>query len=637
MKLRRPFMLLVTVLLPSIYVVILLAVFWKSAPAAQTEVGEDSQVYLPMVNSPMQPIIPDTTNVLTEDSNQHLVEISPDGWYFTFAQNTPELQQVDPGEIIVSDVSEAAPAGYLRTVISKQSSGGQIILKTRPATLVDAIQQGTASFSRQLTPGDIEEASMLPGVSIVGSHGTSAPVAELFVIEINNVLLNGIVQANGTVRLDTRLEFDLTIEDWELKELHIVQHAVETANLKIVASVKAEVNAEVEIAHYRLRPIRFKVGFVPIVVFPELSVYVGVDGSVSASLTTGATQMSTMAAGAHYENGEWNTVNEFSNSFQGQEPTFSASLEVKAYAGAGLELTFYTLAPVITEVELKLNVGLKLEAEFFNSDLLCWTLKRTLDGQVELEIEIIGTDVAYDYKATLFQDEAVLLHGERCGVEVLDAELGAFAQVPGPWPSDNYYNNEVVSETFSVAASISYIGSPWWMETSTNLDGSIEYLGLTRTESVAFVTGVSMTVSSTVYYDSNEIEVEGPSFSYAISNHFLEFVPQVDGVIEMRYVFSGSGVGYGGFSLKFYDPDHPNANRKGWVWVPGANRSIELNSSGTLTEPVMIDTIYRIQFGSTTRAGQKINSGSSNTEYEWAFEPEAATSMRPNAVLAKGR
>ena len=78
---------------------------------------EATDVFLPLIQKNAggdpEPIIPDTTKVLTEDTTQHLVSISTDGAIFTFDQTTIELDKLESGDIIVSDVSPVAPNGFL--------------------------------------------------------------------------------------------------------------------------------------------------------------------------------------------------------------------------------------------------------------------------------------------------------------------------------------------------------------------------------------------------------------------------------------------------------------------------------------------------------------------------------------------
>ena len=93
------------------------------------------------------PLIPDTTKVLPESTTQYLTSISSDGTTFTFSQSTPDLLALEPDDIMVGDVADNAPEGFLRRVISVTTSSGQVLVNTEDATLEDAIESGALHVS----------------------------------------------------------------------------------------------------------------------------------------------------------------------------------------------------------------------------------------------------------------------------------------------------------------------------------------------------------------------------------------------------------------------------------------------------------------------------------------------------------
>lgn len=69
-------------------------------------------LFLPMMVTNLPPIIPDTTEVLTDETTQHLLSVSENGDIFTFGQMTPELEALNVGDVMVSDASEVAPYAF---------------------------------------------------------------------------------------------------------------------------------------------------------------------------------------------------------------------------------------------------------------------------------------------------------------------------------------------------------------------------------------------------------------------------------------------------------------------------------------------------------------------------------------------
>jgi len=116
----------------------------------------------------LPPVIEETTEVLPTETLQDLTDLSPEG-VLTFSETSAALQEVAPGDVIAGGVSAEAPYGFLRAVTSITTQGDQVIVETQPATIEDAIQQGTLTLSRQLTPADLESMTALPGVTLLST------------------------------------------------------------------------------------------------------------------------------------------------------------------------------------------------------------------------------------------------------------------------------------------------------------------------------------------------------------------------------------------------------------------------------------------------------------------------------------
>ena len=189
-------------------------------------------VYLPLALSSFSgvpPVIPDTTEVLTETTTEHLDEISGDGAVFTFTQSTSSLDALETGDVMVSDATTNAPNGFLRKVTSVSSDGAQVVVETENATIEEAIQQGAVSFSKRLTPADIQSMTALPGVRLLSQAETA--LEDSFFFEIKDVVLYDKdgdhnttydqLKTNGSLELAPDFDFDLVVRDWTLEELDL--------------------------------------------------------------------------------------------------------------------------------------------------------------------------------------------------------------------------------------------------------------------------------------------------------------------------------------------------------------------------------------------------------------------------------
>jgi formylglycine-generating enzyme required for sulfatase activity len=379
----------------------------SNTPWARAQ-SSPNAVYLPLAFrsfTQVDPVIPDSTQVLPESTTRYLSEISADGTTFTFSQSTPELEVLEPGDIMVGDVATAAPDGFLRRVTAISSSGGQVVVVTEAATLEDAVEAGELYISQVLTPEQVRSASYAPGV-------TRAPSAERFQFYIRDVVLydadgdpfttDDQITADGTLGLDLSLDFRLRVQGFQLKELLFTAHADETAELEIKCEVDLlSIEAELEIARQYLSPITVMIGPVPVVIVPVLTVNVGVDGRVSVGVATSVTQEVALTAGARFARGSWSPVSQFSNRFHFSPPHLTAGLDLKGYTGARLSLLIYGVVGPYADV----NAYLKLEADLFATPW--WTLYGGLEVPVGVRIEVLSRLVA-DYETVAIGFRLVL-------------------------------------------------------------------------------------------------------------------------------------------------------------------------------------------------------------------------------------
>jgi len=358
-------------------------------------------VYAPLVASgaaSVPTVIPETTKVLTETTTRHLSAISGDGAVFTFTQATPALNALDTGDVMVSDATTNAPNGFLRRVTSISSSEGQVAVETEQATLEEAIESGEAHVSQALTPADIRGGGHLQGVSLAASQRRGE-----FYLELDDLVLCDLdgdpqttddqLEVDGTIRLEPRLDFDLVVRHWRLRELSFTTSVVETAELEPKAEVAfIDREKEKEIARYTFTPVTVMVGLVPVVFVPTLTIGVGVDGNVHAGFNAKVEQQASLRAELRYAGNRWKPVGRLSNAFHHSPPTASVGVDFRAYAASQLSLLVYGLSGPYAEWD----AYLELEAE--TSALPWWTLYGGLEAFGGAKVEVLGHSLA-DYES----------------------------------------------------------------------------------------------------------------------------------------------------------------------------------------------------------------------------------------------
>jgi formylglycine-generating enzyme required for sulfatase activity len=352
-------------------------------------------------------VIPDTTVVLTDSTVQHLESISGD-MTFTFDQWTPELEALDPGDIIVGDMSSAAPNGFLRKVESVEPLCDKVVVDTEPATLEEAIDTGSTGLNKALTPEDVVGGWQADGVTSV-----SSPDDVRFELRLEDVVLydddgnlsttNDQVTADGSISLEVGLDLGLKIRWFRVKEFHCILNATERAELSVNWRAAGGFEKSKQIAEKRFTPTTVWIGPVPVVIQPVLSIRVSVSGEVWAEVTAGVSQQASLSLGVRYENGNWQDVHEFNNEFQFDPPAFEAGVTVRGAAGPELEVLLYGVAGPYA----RLDVFVELEVVLSGAvDISLWAGLELVAG---LRVRILSWTLA-DVEFPVFEVRFLLAH-----------------------------------------------------------------------------------------------------------------------------------------------------------------------------------------------------------------------------------
>ena len=142
------------------------------------------------------------------------------------------------------------------------------------------------------------------------------------------------VKANGSISISPSFDFEADVGWRGIKRVKFVDKTSETSSLSVTATGSVGFSKKFKVWEQYLTPIDIQVGPVPVIITPIVRVYVGADGSASASVTTSVTQKADFTAGIEYDNGDWRTISGFKNSFTWQPPTLNAGASLKAY-GSG--------------------------------------------------------------------------------------------------------------------------------------------------------------------------------------------------------------------------------------------------------------------------------------------------------------
>jgi hypothetical protein len=320
------------------------------------------------VGSILTPVIPPTTKVISTAAKQSLESVSADGADFTFAQDSPQLQALAPGDVMVSEPAPAAPYGFLRRVAGKYIKNGKVVVQTEPAALEDAITEGSFSYNEPFksATGSVQVLETLPGVTITPAD-PEATSPDALVVNFANVVLKGKdsdpfgleVVANGTAQFTMTPHFSVDLRGGEVARVRVTFDSETYSSLKVgdrgSRSTPFAQGSSVRAARFVLGVVTFFLGPVPVVVVPEVTVDVGLDGKMSVGAEWGIqSDRKRTTVGAEWEPGNLprSVFTETRDPVAPAAPRFFFEAEVKGYVEIGPVLKLYGVAGPFARLRL---------------------------------------------------------------------------------------------------------------------------------------------------------------------------------------------------------------------------------------------------------------------------------------------
>lgn len=331
--------------------------------------------------------IPATTKVLSKSAAGKLasIEATSQGHKLSFPQIMNEVRDLAPGDVLVVNVCEAAPMGFIGRVTANTFHPDEIVVSTVPATLEDAISEGTIRLSRELSPADVDNELLQSRV------GSLEPGMIEFPIE--NIPIAGGLEADGRLAIGLSFDFTLGISLGEVRHIRSVATLRESAEVAFNLEVPiAEFEREVTIGNpMYFTPIVVWAGFVPVVFVPELRAYAEFEGSASAGVETKILQDASMSVGIQYEDGDWSPVSDYTHDLRWEPPYFTAGCEVKGSVGPQYNLLLYGLVGPYCDV-----MGYaELDVDFIPN--ASWELYGGIEAGTGVRVDVMGNTIA-DHK-----------------------------------------------------------------------------------------------------------------------------------------------------------------------------------------------------------------------------------------------
>lgn len=267
---------------------------------------------------------------------------------FTFSLATMP-SDIQVGSVIVATASASTPDGLLVRV-SKLS--GNTVYATE-AGLGAAIKQGSFAKTFDLLPADVRSQQLRPGVTPLLQSAGSTGIDKKFEYELKKTELVEGVTAEGKVsfKLQCGISGDIDIVPPDV-DFHAGCGVSQYSKLDVKASAAKTYNKQVEIAKVNLEAKVIMVGPVPVVLVPQVRVFVDLNGTLSAKATFSATEDFSLGAGIHYDDEHdpdyW--TEEGYKAEADYALDFGGKLEAKASVSFSEGILLYGLAgPFLTE------------------------------------------------------------------------------------------------------------------------------------------------------------------------------------------------------------------------------------------------------------------------------------------------
>lgn len=306
----------------------------------------------------------DNVRDLTPVLPQYIV--APDSTQMRYAATAPEVKAVQPGDIVVSDTNGNSPVGYLKKVTAVDQVAGQTVITAQPATITEAVVNGEAAASGILNPagdnslmngatynpatGLIEQINPAPGITVYGTRQPPNAIPECktkrWYVEFNNVNIQNAGNINGCVGMDLQFVLNMKIKWFELKnaEFSVAPSLVTKLGVNLNGATFSINRAQVTLTTFYLQPITFVIGFVPVVIVPRIAIVLGVDGKITASLTTSLQYSASAKAGISYANKTWTPIKTHTSTYNLVPPVFSGNVDAMVYAGPEAAFLLYGVA-----------------------------------------------------------------------------------------------------------------------------------------------------------------------------------------------------------------------------------------------------------------------------------------------------
>ena len=363
------------------------------------------------------------TKVAPDVASLAIVEIDSN-YNFTVMPGNEYFDNLEKGDIMVAGVSDKAPYGYLRKVVSiENDDSGLKTIKTEKATLIETCKVGSVHFSSgDVKISQIQKIELAKGVKLVNSKDPNFTVFDFDInkdIDFNgvNVNLNGAssLKMNLFFNFDWSVEFDL---DWVPISFNVDLFETgvkvdQSSSIAVTIEDQLQYNKAVDLATFYLQPITFFIGPIPVVFVPKVVLSADMNGNVSAMVKISASENFKGKLGVKYDDDGWGKIAEKTVNTDYSAPVMDASTESNVGVGPLVNIMLYGIVGPYAMMDGCVGLNAEPNGENWNLDL-----NVGLRYNVGIQVDVLGFDEDWslsDEPICLFKKNLMHLDDEPLG------------------------------------------------------------------------------------------------------------------------------------------------------------------------------------------------------------------------------
>lgn len=278
---------------------------------------------------------------------------------------------ITTGSTIAVGPGPQTPAGLIARATSVTRRGGQTIVQTVPATIVDAVPVGELEM---LAPS-----KQLPEIASAAATPLRRRLAD-------NFECSGGASAQAVVSVDANAGTKMDASWSPFKGVRTSFTASVSASARAEASISASGKCTLKETPLLASPLRFgtyafSVAGIPITLTPEMNVKASGGIEANAAITTSARAGFSGTAGVKYENG-FKPIGSFTTNADYTPPTLSANGHASIAVAPELFIRINGLAGPVVDV----RTGLDLNADISKNPW--WTLTAPVDVGAKLRLNV---------------------------------------------------------------------------------------------------------------------------------------------------------------------------------------------------------------------------------------------------------